>query len=158
MKPAHKKLWGLLVSAAVVAVWSFFTVRNAAKRFPMGGHQPALTAVSWFVPIMHWFVPWNQLKKAAADGRGNSVGSLAMWQTFFVLQALAAYASRSAEKFLGNRNLASGDINTQDQIIDALRREGIYYLVVSGLFLLAVATAATAMAAVDRAASGADTA
>lgn len=149
---------GYLASAVVVAIWTFFTVRNAAKRYPMGGHQPLLAALLWFVPILHWFAPWNQLKKAAADNRGNSIASLAMWQAFFVLQAVAAVASSFGDTYVGSEGVAPGDIAAQDRLIASVHRDGIYFLIVGVLFFLAAIAAATAMSAVDRAASGADTA
>lgn len=152
------QLIGYFASAVVLAIWTFLTVRNAAKRYPMGGHQPLLAAVLWFVPILHWFAPWNQLKKAGAGNRGNSIASLAMWQTFFVLQAMAAVASSFGDSFVGSEGLAPGDIAAQDRLIDSVHRQGIYYLIVGVLFLLAAIAAASAMPAVDRVASGADTA
>ena len=133
-----------IVAAVALAWWTFRTVRNAQQRFPRDNHRPALAGLLWFVPIVNYFTPWSMLKRAAT-GSGKSVGSLSLWQTFFVLQVLASFMGNRGVEYVGH---------THQEIIDQLHQQGIYIYSTFGLLTLATIAATVAMIGVDRSTSG----
>jgi len=127
-----------IAGAVLLAVWSNRTVSNAKARG--ANASSGLAAGGWFIPIGNYWVPWGQLRKAAATF-GPAPGSLTRWQALFIGQAALSIAARSFGNF---------DINTSTKdAVSNLHNQGFLFLGTGVLLAVATIVAAKAMRDVD---------
>jgi len=138
----------VLVSIAaviVLAVWSNKTVNNAKRRDPSVNASSGLAAGGWFIPIGNYWVPWQQLRKAAKHFGGN-VSSLGLWQGSYIGAAVL---------FLIGRVIVGGDVRLdEDNAVSKLHNQGLFFTLCGLLLLVSAFMAMRAMREIDRATSG----
>jgi len=128
-----------IAAAILLAVWSSRTVSNAKARG--ADASPGLAAGGWFIPIGNYWVPWGQIRKAAARF-GAVPSALTTWQVLFLAQAVLGVIARV---------MVGGEINVTDtDAVSKLHNQGFLYLA-SGVALVAGTLVATkAMKEVDK--------
>jgi hypothetical protein len=79
-------LLGLLAAASIVAtvitfcVWLHRACANAAQAQPAAGVRPGWAVGSFFVPVVHFWIPFQQVRKAwRAHGPPQAAGLLSGW-------------------------------------------------------------------------------
>lgn len=135
-----------VLGALLLALWTFRTVKNAGVRYPSHPPGPISGALSWFVPVIWFFVPWSRLRWASRVGGAPDVGTLSVWQTLFVLNSFATfYAYRWAPEI---------DAASLDGIVGEFQRHLIIASINSVMLLACVFCAWVAMPQIDRQTSG----
>ena len=135
-----------LAAAILLAIWTYLTCRTAARRYPVSGVRPVLAALAWFIPILHFFLPWRLLHEAAAKERSVAPPSLGWWRFLYFAQMTIL--------FVGSRLAFPRSGMAPLEVVDAARKQGIVLLVVSVLLFFTAVAAASAMRRVDRCTSG----
>jgi hypothetical protein len=131
----------LLVTAILLAVWSYRTTSNARAR---GAEvSPGLAAGGWFIPIGWYFVPFSQLRRAMR-GRGDT-SSVGWWQGLWVVATIGSGISA---------NLFDDDLDqTASEVSDSLRNQSVGLAISTLVLVAATIFAMRALKAVDDATS-----
>ena len=127
-----------IAGAVLLAIWSNRTVKNANARG--ANASSGLAAGGWFIPIGNYWVPWNQLRKAAAPF-GPAPTALATWQALFIGQAVLSIVARS----FGNFDIST---STEDAVSN-LHNQGFLFLGTGVLLAVATVVATRAMRGID---------
>lgn len=127
-----------IAAAIVLAVWSNRTVSNAKSRG--ADASSGLAAGGWFIPIGNYWVPWGQLRKAAARF-GTVPGALLVWQLLFIGQAVLSVIAR----VVGNLDSVTGD----EQAVSKLHNQGFLFIATAASMAVAAVCAGRAMKGID---------
>lgn len=133
-----------LATAIVLAVWSNKVANNAKARG--ADVSPGLAAGGWFIPIGWYFVPFMQLRKAAA-GRADT-SSIGWWQGLF---AVAMITGGVALQMFD----ADDSSQSSSDVSDGLRNQSIGLAIAAVVFVGATVFATRAMRSIEAATSGA---
>ncbi len=79
-------------TALAILVWTFATVRRAARRYPMGRHYPSIAVLTWFIPIAWMWLPWTRLRRASQCEGGGGAEGLQLWQLLWLVDNLLGLA------------------------------------------------------------------
>jgi hypothetical protein len=89
----------LSLSALTISVWTYQIARAAKKTAPTFNHiKPHLSAFSWFIPVVNFFAPFNEIRRCRnvllphLPVSGLTTGkayTITLWQLGFILCLLS---------------------------------------------------------------------